>query len=173
MLAVFLAAYFIPFESARFKGGVLESFYMLQDYARLHVLLCLIPALVIAGAVSVFVSSSSVMSIWGLLPRRWLLILWHQFRVRYWQYVPALFYLSSAESISGRRFGSCVAFLYSGPAINVLAIVMTARILGLQIGIARAVGAVLFSIIIGLIMHVWFRKEEGVTAKAGSRIRWR
>lgn len=166
MLAVFLAAYFIPFESARFKGGVLESFYMLQDYARLHVLLCSIPALFIAGAVSVFVSSSSVMKYLGPAAKK--VVAYSVASVS-----GAILAVCSCTILPlfsgiykrGAGLGPAVAFLYSGPAINVLAIVMTARILGLQIGIARAVGAVLFSIIIGLIMHVWFRKEEGERQK--------
>jgi uncharacterized membrane protein YraQ (UPF0718 family) len=60
----------------------------------------------------------------------------------------------------GAGLGPATAFLYSGPAINVLAIILTARILGLELGIARAVGAISFSVIIGLIMHFIYRKEE-------------
>ncbi len=161
MLGVFLAAYFVPFESARFKGGILEAFYMLQDYARLHVLLCLIPALFIAGGVSVFISSASVMKYLGPAAKK---------AVAYAvaSVSGAILAVCSCTILPlfsgiykrGAGLGPAIAFLYSGPAINVLAIVMTARILGLQIGIARAVGAVVFSIIIGLIMHLWFRKEE-------------
>jgi len=161
MLGVFLAAYFVPFEAARFKGGVLEAFYMLQDYARLHVLLCLIPALFIAGGVSVFISSASVMKYLGPAAKK---------AVAYAvaSVSGAILAVCSCTILPlfsgiykrGAGLGPAIAFLYSGPAINVLAIVMTARILGLQIGIARAVGAVIFSVIIGLIMHLWFRKEE-------------
>lgn len=162
MLAIFIAAYFIPFESARFKGGVLEAFYMLQDYARLHVLLCLIPALFIAGAVSVFVSSASVMKYLGPSAKK--VIAYGVASVS-----GAILAVCSCTILPlfsgiykrGAGLGPAIAFLYSGPAINILAIVMTARILGLQIGIARGVGAVLFSVIIGLIMHLLFRKEEG------------
>jgi len=161
MLAVFLAAYFIPFTSGRFQGGVLEAFYMLQDYARLHVLLCLIPALFIAGAVSVFISSASVMTYLGPAAKK---------AVAYGvaSVSGAILAVCSCTILPlfsgiykrGAGLGPAIAFLYSGPAINILAIVMTARILGLQIGIARAVGAVLFSVIIGLIMHLIFRKDE-------------
>jgi uncharacterized membrane protein YraQ (UPF0718 family) len=66
----------------------------------------------------------------------------------------------------GAGLGPAVAFLYSGPAINVLAIILTARILGPELGVARAVGAVLFSVVIGLIMHLMFRKEEQAKAAA-------
>ncbi len=166
MLAVFLAAYFIPFESSRFQGGILEAFYMLQDYARLHVLLCLIPALFIAGAVSVFISSASVMKYLGPSARK---------AVAYAvaSVSGAILAVCSCTILPlfsgiykrGAGLGPAIAFLYSGPAINILAIVMTARILGLQIGIARAVGAVTFSIVIGLLMHVLFRKEEGERQK--------
>jgi len=166
MLGVFLAAYFIPFESVRFKGGVLEAFYMLQDYARLHVLLCLIPALFIAGAVSVFVSSASVMKYLGPAAKK--VVAYGVASVS-----GAILAVCSCTILPlfsgiykrGAGLGPAIAFLYSGPAINVLAIVMTARILGLEIGFARAVGAVLFSVIIGLIMHLLFRKEEGERQK--------
>jgi len=166
MLAIFLAAYFIPFESVRFKGGVLEAFYMLQDYARLHVLLCLIPALFIAGAVSVFVSSASVMKYLGPAAKK--VVAYSVASVS-----GAILAVCSCTILPlfsgiykrGAGLGPAIAFLYSGPAINILAIVMTARILGLEIGIARAVGAVLFSVIIGLIMHLLFRKEEGERQK--------
>jgi uncharacterized membrane protein YraQ (UPF0718 family) len=60
----------------------------------------------------------------------------------------------------GAGLGPATAFLYSGPAINVLAIILTARVLGLKLGIARAVGAIVFSIVVGLLMHFIFRKEE-------------
>jgi hypothetical protein len=66
----------------------------------------------------------------------------------------------------GAGLGPAIAFLYSGPAINVLAIILTARILGPEIGMARAVGAIIFSIVIGLFMHLMFRKEEEAKAAA-------
>lgn len=161
MLAVFLAAYFVPFESARFKGGVLEAFYMLQDYARLHVLLCLTPALFIAGAVSVFVSSASVIKYLGPAAKKAVAYLVASVSGAILAVCSCtILPLFSGIYKRGAGLGPAIAFLYSGPAINVLAIVMTARILGLQIGIARALGAILFSVIIGLIMHILFRKEE-------------
>lgn len=161
MLGIFLAAYFVPFASPRFLSGLHEAFFMLQDYARQHVLLCLIPALFIAGAVSVFISKSAVIKYLG--PKANKLLAYSVASVS-----GAILAVCSCTVLPlftgiykrGAGLGPAVAFLYSGPAINVLAIVLTARILGLQIGIARAVGAVVFSIILGLIMHFIFRKEE-------------
>ena len=161
MLGVFLAAYYIPFGAPRFLSGLHEAFFMLQDYARLHVLLCLIPALFIAGAVSVFISKSAVIKYLG--PKANKILAYTVASVS-----GAILAVCSCTVLPlftgiykrGAGLGPAVAFLYSGPAINVLAIVLTARILGLEIGIARAVGAVVFSIILGLIMHFIFRKEE-------------
>lgn len=161
MLAVFLAAYFIPFTSSRFQGGILEAFYMLQEYARLHVLLCLIPALFIAGAVSIFISKASVIKYLGPAAKKTVAYLVASVSGAILAVCSCtILPLFSGIYKRGAGLGPAIAFLYSGPAINVLAIVMTARILGLQIGIARALGAVLFSVIIGLIMHILFRKEE-------------
>jgi len=161
MTGVFVAAYFLPFGSARFLNGLHEAFYMLQEYARLHVLLCLIPALFIAGAVSVFISQESVMRFLGGKAKQWLAysvaaVSGAILAVCSCTILP----LFSGIYKRGAGLGPAIAFLYSGPAINVLAIVMTARILGLQMGIARTVGAVGFSVIIGFIMHLLFRKEE-------------
>jgi len=161
MLAVFLAAYFIPFTATRFLNGLGEAFFMLQEYARLHVLLCLVPALFIAGAVSVFISKDSVMRFLGGKAKQWLAysvaaVSGAILAVCSCTILP----LFSGIYKRGAGLGPAIAFLYSGPAINILAIVMTARILGLQMGIARTVGAVSFSVIIGFIMHLLFRKEE-------------
>jgi hypothetical protein len=163
MLGVFATAYFLPFTSARFLNGLHEAFFMLQEYARLHVLLCLIPALFIAGAVSVFISSDSVMRFLGAKAPKWLAysvasVSGAILAVCSCTILP----LFSGIYKRGAGLGPAIAFLYSGPAINVLAIVMTARILGLQMGIARTVGAVVFSVVIGYIMHLLFRKEEQV-----------
>lgn len=158
---MFLAAYLIPFGHPRVQGAIIESFQMLQEYAREHVLFCLVPAFFIAGAISNFISQEAVLKYFGAGARKWLAY--------------------SVASVSGtilavcsctvlplfggiyRRgagLGPAIAFLYSGPAINVLAIVLTARILGWELGVARAVGAVVFSLVIGLIMGALFRGEE-------------
>ena len=161
IIGVFLLAYFVPFEHLRVQNALMESFYMIQEYARLHVILCLVPAFFIAGAISNFVSQAAVMKYFGAKANKFLAY--------------------SVASVSGTILAVCsctvlpifagiyqrgagigpaTAFLYSGPAINVLAIILTARILGMKMGIARAVGAIAFSIIIGLLMHFIFRKEE-------------
>ncbi len=163
MLCVFLAAYFLPFTSVRFLNGLQEAFFMLQEYARLHVLLCLIPALFIAGAVSVFISNDSVMRFLGAKAKKWLAysvaaVSGAILAVCSCTILP----LFSGIYKRGAGLGPAIAFLYSGPAINVLAIVMTARILGLQMGMARTLGAILFSIVIGFIMQLIFRKEEQI-----------
>lgn len=160
-LAVFLAAFFIPFGQLRVQNSLLESFLMLQEYARQHVLLCLVPALFIAGAISVFVSRDSVIKYLGARARK----------------VVAYAVASTSGAIMavcsctilplfagiytrGAGLGPAVAFLYSGPAINVLAIILTAKVLGWKLGLARAAGAMVFSVVIGLLMSFIFRKEE-------------
>lgn len=161
MLAVFIAAYFIPFVAPRFLNGLHEAFFMLQEYARLHVLLCLVPALFIAGAVSVFISQDSVMRFLGGKAKQWLAYTVAALSGTILAVCSCtILPLFSGIYKRGAGLGPAIAFLYSGPAINILAIVMTARILGLEMGIARTVGAVVFSVVIGFIMHLLFRKEE-------------
>jgi len=167
----FLAAFYLPVGTARFDGAVLEGFHLVKWYAREHVLLCLIPALFIAGAITVFVSQAAVMKYLGPQASR-----------------PLAYAVASVSGTvlavcsctilplfgsiyrRGAGLGPASAFLYSGPAINVLAIVLTARVLGLEIGIARAVGAVLFSIVIGLLMHAIFREEEAAKVAASRAV---
>ncbi len=164
--AVFLAAYFLPFQHPRMQGAILEAFYMLQEYAREHVLFCLIPALFIAGAMSNFLSSRAVMKYLG--PESPKVTAYGVGAVS-----GAILAVCSCTVLPlfmgiykrGAGLGPAVAFLYSGPAINVLAIILTARVLGWQIGLARALGAVLFSVVIGLIMALLFRGEERERAR--------
>ncbi|MFA5778892.1 MAG: permease [Elusimicrobiota bacterium] len=161
IVLVFLLAYFLPFSNLRMQGAILESFNMLQEYARQHVLLCLVPAFFIAGAISVFVSQASVMKYFGPKANKILSygvasVSGTILAVCSCTVLP----LYAGISKRGAGIGSAIAFLYSGPAINILAIILTARVLGMEIGIARAVGAVSFSIIIGLIMAFIYRKEE-------------
>ena len=165
MVAVFLLFFWLPVESPRFSGAVMESLHLSRWYAREHVLLCLVPAFFIAGAIGVFISQASVMKYLGAGANK----------------VVAYGVASVSGSIlavcsctvlplfagiwkMGAGLGPACAFLYSGPAINVLAIILTARILGMELGIARAVGAIGFSVIIGLLMHWIFRKEEAEKA---------
>lgn len=159
--AFFLTFYFIPEGNERVLAGLAESVAMMADYAREHVLLCLIPAFFIAGAISVFVSRQSVMKYLGAKAKKWIAysvasVSGTVLAVCSCTVLP----LFAGIYTRGAGLGPATAFLYSGPAINVLAIVLTARVLGLELGIARAVGAVLFSVIIGLLMAAIFGKEE-------------
>ena len=161
LIAVFLACFYLPLGIPRFDGAVLEALYLVKWYAREHVLLCLIPAFFIAGAIAVFVNQASVMKYLGARANKVLAygvasVSGSVLAVCSCTVLP----LFGGIYKMGAGIGPATAFLYAGPAINVLAIVLTARVLGMQLGIARAVGAVLFSIVIGLIMHLVFRKEE-------------
>ncbi|WP_369019446.1 permease [Thermatribacter velox] len=161
MVAVFLVAYFMPLNSPRFTGAVLEALYMLQEYARLHVLTCLIPALFIAGAIAYFISREAVMKYFGSKAKKWV-----AYSVA--SVSGAILAVCSCTVLPlfagiykrGAGLGPAIAFLYSGPAINILAIAMTARILGARLGLARAIGAVVFSVVIGLLMATIFHKED-------------
>ena len=163
--AVFLALFYVPIGTGRFDNALLEAFHLAKWYAREHVLLCLIPAFFIAGAISVFVNQASVMRYLGAKANKVLAysvasVSGSVLAVCSCTVLP----LFAGIYRMGAGLGPATAFLYSGPAINVLAIVLTARVLGVQMGIARAVGAVLFSIIIGVLMHLIFRKEEEAKA---------
>jgi uncharacterized membrane protein YraQ (UPF0718 family) len=171
LIGLFLAGYFLPVgtlrESDRFTNALWEALHLVRWYAREHVILCLVPAFFIAGAIAVFVSQASVMKYLGARAKK----------------VPAYGVASVSGSIlavcsctilplfagiykMGAGLGPATAFLYAGPAINVLAIILTARVLGWELGAARAVGAILFSIVIGVCMHLFFRREEMEKAEA-------
>ncbi|MEW6052952.1 MAG: permease [Nitrospirota bacterium] len=161
VIAVFLVCYFLPVENARFANAVNESLALTKWYAREHVLLCLVPAFFIAGAIVVFVSQASVMKYFGAGANKWL-----SYSVA--SVSGSILAVCSCTILPlfmsiyrrGAGLGPAIAFLYSGPAVNVLAIILTARILGWELGLARAIGAVVFSIVIGLLMHLFFLKEE-------------
>jgi len=161
IVLVFLACYYIPWDSPVVRKSGLEAFMMLQEYARQHVLTCLIPAFFIAGAISVFISQASVLKYFGATARK---ILSYSvasvsgtiLAVCSCTVLP----LFAGIYTRGAGIGPATAFLYSGPAINVLAIVLTARVLGWQLGLARAIGAILFAVITGLLMAFIFRKED-------------
>ena len=157
----FILFYYLPLRYIPFKGPVFEALALAKWYVREHVLLCLVPAFFIAGAISVFISQASVIKYLGARAKKIVaygvsavsgIIL----AVCSCTVLP----LFSGIYKRGAGLGPAVAFLYSGPAINVLAIIMTARILGWQLGLARAIGAILFSVVIGLLMHFIFLKEE-------------
>jgi len=157
----FLAVYYMPVGTDRFDNAVFEALYLTKWYAQEHVLLCLIPAFFIAGAIGVFVRQEAVMKYLGPKANKFLAygvssVSGSVLAVCSCTVLP----LFSGIYRMGAGLGPAIAFLYSGPAINVLAIILTARVIGMDIGIARAVGAVLFSVVIGAIMHFIFRKEE-------------
>ena len=161
LVAAFLALYFLPVGTARFDGALLESFQLAKWYAREHVLLCLVPAFFIAGAIGVFVSQGAILRYLGPLAPR-----------------PLAYGVASVAGTAlavcsctvlprfggiykrGAGLGPAAAFLYAGPAINALAIILTARVLGWELGLARAVGAVAFGVLLGLAMAWIYRREE-------------
>jgi hypothetical protein len=165
----FALAFFLPIESPRMQGALLEGFWLLKDYARQHVLLCLVPAFFIAGAIGQFVSQGAVLRYLGAKAPR-----------------PVAYGVASVSGSilavcsctvlplfasiyrRGAGLGPATAFLYSGPAINVLAMILTARVLGLQLGLARAIGAVLFAVVVGVLMATLFRREEAERQRNGA-----
>ena len=167
IVGVFLLIYFAPLGNPQVQAAILESFHMLQEYAREHVLFCLIPAFFIAGAMENFISRQSVMKYLGSKAKRWL-----AYAVA--SVSGAILAVCSCTVLPlfmgiykrGAGLGPASAFLYSGPAINILAITLTARVLGWQMGLARAIGAVAFSVIIGLVMAFLFREEEDTRQKS-------
>jgi uncharacterized membrane protein YraQ (UPF0718 family) len=164
--AIFLAAYYLPVGKARFDQAIREAFLLVKWYAREHVLLCLIPAFFIAGTISVFVSQERVIRYLGARAKKWLAYAVASVSGTILA-VCSCTILPLFASIykRGAGLGPAVAFLYSGPAINIMAIILTARVLGLELGIARVIGAVVFSVVIGLIMHLIYRKEENRKAE--------
>ena len=161
IILVFAVVYYMPWGHSTIRQSGLEAFMMLQEYAREHVLDCLIPAFFIAGAIAVFVSQASVLKYFGAAANK---ILSYSvasvsgaiLAVCSCTVLP----LFAGVYMRGAGIGPATAFLYSGPAINVLAIVLTARILGWEMGLARAIGAVLFAVLTGLLMAFFFRKED-------------
>ena len=161
LLSVFLFAYYVNFASSTTQRAIMEAFYMLQWYARYHTLPCVVPAMFIAGAIAVFFSKEAVLRHLG--PRA--------NKVEAYSVASISGTVLAVCSCSvlpmfagiyrvGAGLGPASAFLYSGPAINVMAIFLTARVLGWELGIARIIGAVGFAVVIGLMMALIFRKDE-------------
>ena len=171
LAAVFGVVYFLPVGTPRFDGAVSEALELTKWYAREHVVLCLLPAFWIAGAIAAFVSKASVMRYLG--PRAPKTLAYGVGSVS-----GSILAVCSCTVLPlfqgiyrmGAGLGPATAFLYSGPAINVLAIVLTAKVLGAPIGTARAIGAVVFSIVIGLCMAFLFRHEEQHKAAAAAAL---
>lgn len=161
IIIVFVFFYFMPFSSSKILNALIESLLMAQDYARQHVLLCLIPAFFIAGAIANFISQENVIKYFGantnkLLSYTVASVSGTILAVCSCTVLP----LFAGIYKRGAGIGPATAFLYSGPAINVLAIILTARVLGFEMGLARAIGAIIFSIVIGLSMHFIFQEDE-------------
>src|SRR3989339_190513 len=161
MFAGFLACFYLPVEILPFRNSLFGSLALVRWYAREHVLLCLVPAFFIAGAISVFVSQASVIKYFGAKANKFLSYLVASISGTILAVCSCtVLPLFSGIYKRGAGLGPAIAFLYSGPAINILAIILTAKVLGFELGIARAAGAILFSIVIGLLMHLIFRNEE-------------
>ncbi|TVQ14742.1 MAG: hypothetical protein EA361_07065 [Bacteroidetes bacterium] len=161
IVILFVVAFFLPYESTRFMTAVVATFDLVKWYAREHVVLCLLPAFFIAGVISVFVSQGSVLKYFGANAKKWLAytvasVSGTILAVCSCTILP----LFSSIHKRGAGLGPAVAFLYSGPAINILAIILTARILGFEMGVARIIGAVTFAVVIGIVMSLIYRKEE-------------
>jgi uncharacterized membrane protein YraQ (UPF0718 family) len=161
IILLFGVAFFLPLESARFNTAIDATFDLVRWYAQEHVVLCLLPAFFIAGVIAVFVSQGSVLRYFGASAPKWLAysvasVSGTILAVCSCTILP----LFSSIHKRGAGLGPAIAFLYSGPAINILAIILTARILGFELGVARTIGAIVFSIIIGLSMSLIYRKEE-------------
>ncbi|RMF71116.1 MAG: permease [Planctomycetota bacterium] len=170
-VVIFLVAYTLPLSDPKVSGAILEAFKMLQWYARNHTLACVVPALFIAGAIITFLSKEAVLRHLGPQANR----------VEAYSVASVSGTVLAVCSCSvlpmfagiyrvGAGLGPASAFLYSGPALNILAIFLTARVLGFQIGLWRAVGAIVFGIVIGVIMAAVFRKDEQQRAAAAAQL---
>lgn len=161
MATVFLVIYFLPAGSARFDNAVLEGIRLTHWYAQEHVILCLLPAFIIAGAMAVYITEGSVLRHLGPQASK-------PVALGVASVSGTLLAVCSCTVLPlfggiyrrGAGLGAAIAFLYSGPAINIMAIVVTAKVLGAEMGIARAVGAIGFAVVIGAIMQLIYRKEE-------------
>lgn len=161
LAAVFTAVYFIPWDAPRVTAGILEGFQMLGEYAREHVLLCLVPAMFIAGAIGVFLNQQAVMKYLG--PKAPKAAAYAVASVS-----GAILAVCSCTVLplfkgiykKGAGLGPAVSFLYSGPAISIIAITMSFQVFGWKIGLARTIGAIVFAVVIGLLMQVIFRKSD-------------
>ncbi|MEM4663283.1 MAG: permease, partial [Candidatus Diapherotrites archaeon] len=164
VLLAFLVLYFLPVENGLFQSAVINAFKLLHEYSTKHVLTCLVPAFFIAGAIAVFVNKGAILQYLGPKAK------------------PYIAYPIAATSGAvlavcsctilplfagiykrGAGLGPAIAFLYSGPAINVAAIFLTASVLGFKIGFARALASIAMSIAVGFTMALLFRekKEQG------------
>jgi len=171
LVTIFVVAYALPLGNPKIQQAIQEAFRLLQWYARNHTLACVVPALFIAGAIITFLSQASVMRYLG--PKSNPVLAYAVASVS--GCVLAVCSCSVLPMFAGiyqlgAGLGPASAFLYSGPAINVLAIFLSARVLGLSIGAGRVIGAVTFAVIIGLLMAALFRKAERTKIEAALQI---
>lgn len=161
IIVVFLLAYFMPLQALNFAGPIMAALALLNDYAREHVLLCLIPAFFIAGAIAVFISQNAVIKYFGATAKK---------TISYSVASVSGFVLAVCSCTilplfagiykKGAGLGPAITFLFAGPAINITAIAITARVLDWELGLARVIAAIVFAVVIGLAMQWIFRKEE-------------
>lgn len=161
IVVVFLFLYYLPVGVSRFDNSILEALYLLKWYAREHVLLCLVPAMFIAGGISIFLKQTAVLKYLGPDANKVLAygiasVSGTILAVCSCTVLP----LFTGIYKMGAGLGPATAFLYSGPAINILAIILTAKVLGFHLGVFRAIGAIFLGIIVGILMHIIFYKEE-------------
>jgi uncharacterized membrane protein YraQ (UPF0718 family) len=161
LVGIFLLAYYLPLGNPKVEHAILEAFRLLQWYAVNHTLSCVVPAMFIAGAIATFMSQASVMRHLG--PKANRMVAYGVASVS--GIVLAVCSCSVLPMFAGiyamgAGLGPASAFLYSGPAINVMAVFLSARVLGLDLGVGRAVGAIVFAVVIGLLMAVVFRRGE-------------
>ncbi|NDV77738.1 permease [Dysgonomonas sp. 511] len=161
IVVIFTAIFFLPLGSERFTTAIDATLDLSKWYAQEHVVMCLLPAFFIAGVIAVFISQGAVLKYFGANAKKWL-----SYTVA--AVSGAILAVCSCTILPlftsiykrGAGLGPAIAFLYSGPAISILSIILTWRILGTEMGVARMIGAILFSVIIGLIMALIYRKEE-------------
>lgn len=171
LVSIFVVAYVLPLSNPKIQAAIQEAFRLLQWYARNHTLACVVPALFIAGAIITFLSKDSVMRYLGPNANK-----------------PLAYAVASVSGCVlavcscsvlpmfagiynlGAGLGPATAFLYSGPGINILAIFLSARVLGFDIGAGRFIGAVTFSVIIGLLMAAVFHRGERAKAQAAMQM---
>ncbi len=166
--SIFVISYFAPLptsiESPQLLRVFFESLHLVQWYTREHILLCLIPAFLIAGAIAVFLRQGAIIRYLGAEANKTIAyavasVSGGILAVCSCTVLP----LFAGIYRMGAGIGPATTFLYAGPAVNILAIILTARVLGVELGIARAAGAVVFSVVIGLIMHLCFWKRALTT----------
>ncbi len=161
LIILFLGFYFMPTDSSLFKESLFSAVFLLHDYARKHVLTCLVPAMFIAGAISLFVKKDVVLKYLGsesnvLLSYTIASVSGSILAVCSCTILP----LFASIRKRGAGLGPATTFLFSGPAINIAAIFLTFSVLGYQIGLARIISAVGLSILVGVSMELIFRERS-------------